>query len=87
MKDLMAQFREVAPEHKRELGPLINKVKTAVEEKVAAEKASFNKNSNATSSGIADASRPAGGFPHGTHHPFKWLEEKSLGFSQIWVLE
>ena len=24
MKDLMAQFREVAPEHKRELGPLLN---------------------------------------------------------------
>ena len=28
MKDLMAQFRDVAPEHKRELGPLLNKVKT-----------------------------------------------------------
>ena len=30
MKDLMGQFRNVAPELKRELGPLINQVKGAV---------------------------------------------------------
>ena len=78
MKDLMAQFREVAPEHKRELGPLINKVKTAVEERVASEKASFNKKSAATSSGI-DASRPAGGFPQGTHHPLQVVRREILG--------
>ena len=77
MKDLMAQFREVAPEHKRELGPLLNKVKSSVEEKVSTEKASFNKKSTASASGI-DSSRPAGGVPHGTHHPLKVVRREIL---------
>ena len=77
MKDLMAQFREVEPEYKRELGPLLNKVKSSVEEKVATEKASFNKKLTATASGI-DSSRPAGGVSHGTHHPLKVVRREIL---------
>ena len=78
MKDLMAQFRDVAPEHKRELGPLLNKVKTAVEDKVASEKAAFDRKEVVKSSGV-DASRPAGGFPHGTHHPLQVVRREILG--------
>ena len=77
MKDLMAQFREVATEHKRELGPLLNKVKSAIEDKVVSEKASFNNKAAAVSSGI-DSTRPAGGFPHGTHHPLQVVRREIL---------
>ena len=77
IKDLMARFREVAPEHKRELGPLLNKVKSAIEDKVASEKASFNKKAAAVSSGI-DSTRPAGGFPYGTHHPLQVVRREIL---------
>ena len=78
MKDLMSQFRDVAPEHKRELEPLLNKVKTAVEDKVATEKTAFDRKEVVQSSGV-DASRPAGGFPHGTHHPLQVVRREILG--------
>ena len=78
MKDLMVQFRDVAPENKRELGPLINKVKTSVEERVAEEQSAFNRKDAIKSSGI-DASRPVGGFAHGTHHPLQVVRREILG--------
>lgn len=78
IKDLMAEFRNVAPELKRELGPLINKVKGAVEEKLAIEQAVFKKKKSAKASGI-DASRPAGGQPHGTHHPLQVVRREIVG--------
>ena len=77
MKDLMAQFRDVAPENKRELGPLLNKVKASVEHKVTKEKAAFSNKSAATTSGI-DSSRPASGNSHGTHHPLQVVRREIL---------
>ena len=88
IKDLMSQFREVAPDQKKELGPLLNKVKTSIEERVAKEKSSLNKTSKATLSGI-DSTRPSGGFPHGTHHPLQVVRREildifsSMGFSVV----
>ncbi len=88
IKDLMSQFREVAPDQKKELGPLLNKVKTSIEERVAKEKSSLNKKSKATLSGI-DSTRPSGGFPHGTHHPLQVVRREildifsSMGFSVV----
>ncbi|PCJ80712.1 MAG: phenylalanine--tRNA ligase subunit alpha [Bacteroidetes bacterium] len=78
IKDLMAEFRNVAPELKRELGPQINKVKGAVEERLAIEQAVFKKKKSAKASGI-DASRPAGGQPHGTHHPLQVVRREIVG--------
>ncbi len=88
IKDLMSQFREVAPDQKKELGPLLNKVKTSIEARVAKEKSSLNKTSKATLSGI-DSTRPSGGFPHGTHHPLQVVRREildifsSMGFSVV----
>lgn len=88
MKDLMSRFRDVAPKNKRELGPLLNKVKTAVESKVEQEKANFKKQANAKVSGI-DASRPAGGVPQGTHHPLQVVRReiinifRNMGFGVV----
>jgi phenylalanyl-tRNA synthetase alpha chain len=88
MKDLMAQFRDVAPESKRELGPLINKVKSSVEERVAIEQACFNRKEATKSSGI-DFSRPAGGTSPGTHHPLQVVRReildifKNMGFGVV----
>ena len=78
MKDLMSQFRDVAPEDKRELGPLINKVKGAVEERVALEQAAFNRKVETKASGV-DPSRPAGGVPQGTHHPLQVVRREIVG--------
>jgi phenylalanyl-tRNA synthetase alpha chain len=78
MKDLMAQFREVAPEYKRELGPMLNKVKDAVEERIALEQASFKHKIVINPSGT-DFSRPAGGIPQGTHHPLQVVRREILG--------
>ena len=78
MKDLMGQFRTVAPEQKRELGPLINKVKSAVEAKVAKEQANFNRNEAARASGV-DPSRPSGGTKLGTHHPLQVVRREIVG--------
>ena len=78
MKDLMGQFRTVAPELKRELGPLLNKVKSAVEAKVAKEQANFNRNEATRASG-GDPSRPSGGTRLGTHHPLQVVRREIVG--------
>ena len=78
MKDLMGQFRTVAPELKRELGPLINKVKGAVEARVAKEQANFNRNEATRASGV-DPSRPSGGAKLGTHHPLQVVRREIVG--------
>ena len=68
MKDLMAAFKEVPGDQKRELGPMLNALKQAVEDKVKA--ASGAAASKVKASGL-DATRPSGGVPLGTHHPLQ----------------
>jgi len=88
MKDLMVQFRSVAPELKRELGPLINQVKGAVEARVAQEQSNFNNKEAVNASGI-DLSRPSGGVPLGTHHPLQVVRReivsifKNMGYGVV----
>ena len=56
MKDLMAAFKEVPGDQKRELGPMLNALKQAVEDKVKA--ASTDGSSKVKASGL-DATRPS----------------------------
>jgi phenylalanyl-tRNA synthetase alpha chain len=68
----------VAPELKRELGPLINKVKGAVEDRVAKEQEKFNNKEATLASGV-DPSRPSGGIRLGTHHPLQVVRREIVG--------
>lgn len=79
MKDLMAAFKEVPGDQKRELGPMLNALKQAVEDKVKA--ASTAGVSNVKASGL-DATRPSGGVPLGTHHPLQVVRREIVDIFQ-----
>ena len=68
MKDLMAAFKEVPGDQKRELGPMLNALKQAVENKVREAQQATVAQPQATGE---DATRPSGGLPLGTHHPLQ----------------
>lgn len=79
MKDLMATFKEVPGDQKRELGPMLNALKQAVEDKVKA--AASAGGSNVKASGL-DATRPSGGVPLGTHHPLQVVRREIVDIFQ-----
>ena len=79
MKDLMAAFKEVPGDQKRELGPMLNALKQAVEDKVKA--ASGAAASKVKASGL-DATRPSGGVPLGTHHPLQVVRREIVDLFQ-----
>ncbi len=79
MKDLMAAFKEVPGDQKRELGPMLNALKEAVEDKVKA--ASTDGSSKVKASGL-DATRPSGGVPLGTHHPLQVVRREIVDIFQ-----
>ena len=79
MKDLMAAFKEVPGDQKRELGPMLNALKQAVEDKVKA--ASTDGSSKVKASGL-DATRPSGGVPIGTHHPLQVVRREIVDIFQ-----
>ena len=79
MKDLMAAFKEVPGDQKRELGPMLNALKQAVEDKVKA--ASTAGASHVKASGL-DATRPSGGVPLGTHHPLQVVRREIVDIFQ-----
>ena len=79
MKDLMAAFKEVPGDQKRELGPMLNALKQAVEDKVKA--AASDGGSNVKASGL-DATRPSGGVPLGTHHPLQVVRREIVDIFQ-----
>ena len=79
MKDLMAAFKEVPGDQKRELGPMLNALKQAVEDKVKA--ASGAAASKVKASGL-DATRPSGGVPLGTHHPLQVVRREIVDIFQ-----
>ncbi|HCC63674.1 MAG TPA: phenylalanine--tRNA ligase subunit alpha [Flavobacteriales bacterium] len=79
MKDLMAAFKEVPGDQKRELGPMLNALKQAVEDKVKA--ASGASASKVKTSGL-DATRPSGGVPLGTHHPLQVVRREIVDIFQ-----
>ena len=79
MKDLMVAFKEVPGDQKRELGPMLNALKQAVEDKVKA--ASTDGSSKVKASGL-DATRPSGGVPLGTHHPLQVVRREIVDIFQ-----
>jgi phenylalanyl-tRNA synthetase alpha chain len=79
MKDLMAAFKEVPGEEKRELGPMLNGLKQAVEAKV--KEAQKSTRTAAQASGL-DATRPSGGVPVGTHHPLQVVRREIVEIFQ-----
>lgn len=79
MKDLMAAFKEVPGEEKRELGPMLNGLKQAVEAKV--KEAQQSTSTAAQASGL-DATRPSGGVPVGTHHPLQVVRREIVEIFQ-----
>jgi len=79
MKDLMAAFKEVPGDQKRELGPMLNALKQAVEDKVKA--ASGAAASKVKASGL-DVTRPSGGVPLGTHHPLQVVRREIVDIFQ-----
>ena len=79
MKDLMAAFKEVPGDQKRELGPMLNALKQAVEDKVKV--ASGASASKVKASGL-DATRPSGGVPLGTHHPLQVVRREIVDIFQ-----
>jgi|TARA_A100001015_G_scaffold306886_1_gene401872 phenylalanyl-tRNA synthetase alpha chain len=79
MKDLMAAFKEVPGDQKRVLGPMLNALKQAVEDKVKA--ASGVSASKVKASGL-DATRPSGGVPLGTHHPLQVVRREIVDIFQ-----
>jgi len=79
IKDLMAAFKEVPGEEKRELGPMLNGLKQAVEAKV--KEAQQSTKAIAQASGL-DATRPSGGVPVGTHHPLQVVRREIVEIFQ-----
>ena len=79
IKDLMAAFKAVPGEEKRELGPMLNQLKQAVELKVV--EAQQTQVVRPEASG-EDATRPSGGVPMGSHHPLQVVRREIVGIFQ-----
>jgi len=81
IKDLMAAFKEVPGPDKREIGPMLNALKQAVEEKVKSAQDHFNRAEAVEQSG-EDFTRPSGAIPVGTHHPLSVVRREMVGIFQ-----
>ena len=79
IKDLMADFKAVPGEEKRELGPMLNQLKQAVEQKVVLAQ---QVNVVRPEASGEDATRPSGGVPVGTHHPLQVVRREIVGIFQ-----
>ena len=79
IKDLMADFKAVPGEEKRELGPMLNQLKQAVEKKVVEAQ---QENVIRPQASGEDATRPSGGVPMGTHHPLQVVRREIVGIFQ-----
>lgn len=82
LNDLFEGFKQVAPDQKKMLGQELNKLKTAVQEKLdALQQATAT--AGGKSEGI-DWSRPTGAVPLGTRHPLSIVRREILDiFSRI----
>jgi len=86
MKDLMADFKNVPGPEKREIGPMLNALKQAVEEKVKEAQTHFARAAAVQPSG-EDHTRPSGATPVGKHHPLSVVRRemvdifREMGFS------
>ncbi|MCM1076462.1 MAG: phenylalanine--tRNA ligase subunit alpha [Bacteroides sp.] len=82
VSELMADFRNVAPEQKRELGQMLNGLKTLATEKLAALREALESADNGASD--LDLSRTAAPMPLGTRHPLSLVRNEIVSiFSRL----
>lgn len=82
VSELMADFRNVAPEQKRELGQKLNELKTLATEKLAALREALE--SVDTGAAELDLSRTAAPMPLGTRHPLSLVKNEIVSiFSRL----
>lgn len=74
---LMADFRNVPVESKREVGQKLNELKSAATERIAALKESFEANADALLGNI-DLTRTATPFPTGSRHPLSIVKAEII---------
>ena len=72
MNDLFADFKTVAPEARKEVGQLLNQLKTAVESKVS----EFANAKPKVSIHAEDVTRPGWGSLPGSHHPVSQVRDE-----------
>ena len=72
MNDLFADFKTVAPDARKEVGQLLNQLKTAVESKVS----EFANAKPKVSIHTEDVTRPAWGNLPGSHHPVSQVRDE-----------
>lgn len=72
MNDLFADFKSVAPEARKEVGQLLNQLKTAIESKVA----EFAQAKPKVKIAAEDVTRPAWGNLPGSHHPVSQVRDE-----------
>ncbi|MBD5314222.1 MAG: phenylalanine--tRNA ligase subunit alpha [Duncaniella sp.] len=82
VSELMADFRNVAPEQKRELGQKLNELKTLATEKLAALREALENVDTGASE--LDLSRTAAPMPLGTRHPLSLVRNEIVSiFSRL----
>ena len=82
VSELMADFRNVAPEQKRELGQKLNELKTRATEKLAALREALE--SVDTGASDLDLTRTAAPMPLGTRHPLSLVRNEIISiFSRL----
>lgn len=82
INELMADFRNVPAEQKKEVGMKLNELKNKAQEKIAALKEQFE--SQNTGCDNLDLTRSAYPIKLGTRHPLSIVKTKSLISSHAW---
>lgn len=83
INDLMADFRNVAAEQKKEVGMRLNELKNKAQEKINALKEQFE--SQDTGCDDIDLTRSAYPVELGTRHPLTIVKTKSSIYLHVWV--
>lgn len=81
MKDLLAAFKDVPGPEKREVGLALNALKTAIEAKLEADDLAGDSGQEVAPA-VFDATRPAGGWMPGTHHPLQMVRREIVSIFQ-----
>lgn len=80
LNELMEEFKSIAPEHKREIGLNINRLKKRAQERVNELKGELEAGSEGASSGrIGDPTRPGTVQQLGTRHPISLVRNEICG--------
>lgn len=83
MNDLFDEFKTVAPEIKKELGQHLNRLKSAIQEKIDAHQP-LHSAAGSNIKGEIDLTRPAGQIPYGSRHPISIVRKEIIEiFSHI----